>query len=273
MSVRQILPYFNIKIYDLDGLSCCGGPIKSVNPTAAMYLPIRNLAISHKNNFDNLLVPCNECHLMLSEAKYRVDNDEKMLVKMQELLKEERLEYSNHTKIWHTIDLLHDMIGTDRITEILKNELKDFKLAAHPGCQILRPSEIGRVDNSENPRKIEKLIKTLGAEIVKYPEMLDCCGAALLPTHKDTALSLAGSKLKTLQSYEIDGLVDTCPYCHTMYDSNQKEALNIVGGKPFIPIFYYTQLLGIALGIDPNDLGLQLNQSIDQKTMSKLAST
>ncbi len=238
-----------------------------------MYLSIRNLAIAHKNNFDDLLVPCNECHLMLSEAQYRVDNDEKMLTKMQELLKEEELEYSSHTRIWHTIDLLHDIVGTDKIAAILKNELKGFKLAAHPGCQILRPSEIGRVDNSENPRKLEKLIQALGAEIVKYSEKLDCCGAALLPTHKDTALSLAGSKLKTLQTYEIDGLVDTCPYCHAMYDSNQKEALNIVGGKPFTPIFYYTQILGIALGIAPKDLGLQLNQSIDQKTMSKLVST
>lgn len=272
MSIRQVLSHFNIVIHDLDGASCCGGPIRNVNSSAATYLSLRNLAIAHKSNFDQLLVPCNECHFMISEAKYHVDNDKVTFHRVQELLKEEDLEYSSDTKIWHTVDLLHDFIGLDEIAASLKRKMKDFRLAAHSGCQILRPSEIGRVDNSEKPRKLENLIKILGAEIIKYSEELDCCGSALLNTHTDTALSLAGSKLKALQTYEVDGLVDTCPYCHTMYDLKQKEALNIVGGKPFIPTFYYTQLLGIALGIDPMELGLHLNQSVDAKTLSKLAS-
>lgn len=267
MSVRQVFPHFDVELCDLSGASCCGGPVRSVNSTAALYLGLRNLALAHKDNFEELLVPCNECHFMISEAKYRVDNDEEMQRKMQALLSEENLEYSSDVKIWHVIDLLHDQIGVDAIKPKAKKTLKNLKFAAHPGCQIIRPSEIGRVDDSERPSKLENLIEALGAETIEYSEKLDCCGAALLYSHRDTALSLAGAKLKALQSQGVDGLVDTCPYCHIMYDVKQNDALATVGGKSPISVLYYTQLLGIALGIEHEKLGLHLNQNIDGKIM------
>ena len=269
MSVRQVFPYFDVELFDLSGASCCGGPVRNINSTAALYLGLRNMALAHKDNFEGLLVPCNECHFMISEAKYRIDNDEEMQRKMQALLSEENLEYSGDLKIWHVIDLLHDKIGVDAIKSKVKKVLKDLKFAAHPGCQIIRPSEIGRVDDSERPSKLENLIKALGAETVEYSEKLDCCGAALLYSHVDTALSLAGAKLKAIQSQGVDGLVDTCPYCHIMYDVKQNEALAMVGSKSPVSVLYYTQLLGIALGIEHEKLGLHLNQNIDRKIMSE----
>lgn len=269
MSVRQVFPHFDVELYDLSGASCCGGPVRNINSVAALYLGLRNLALAHKNNFEELLVPCNECHFMISEAKHRVDNDEEMQRKMQALLSEENLVYSSEVKVWHVIDLLHDKIGVDAIKVKVKKALKNLKFAAHPGCQIIRPSEIGRVDNPERPCKLENLIKALGAETIEYPDKLDCCGAALLYSHVDTALSLAGAKLKALQSQGADGLVDTCPYCHIMYDEKQNDALATVGGKSPISVLYYTQLLGVALGIELEKLGLHLNQNIDVKIMSK----
>lgn len=269
MSVRQVFPYFDVELFDLSGASCCGGPVRNINSTAALYLGLRNLALAHKYNFEGLLVPCSKCHFMISEAKYRIDNDEEMQRKMQALLSEENLEYSDDVKIWHVIDLLHDKIGVDAIKSKVKKVLKNSKFAAHPGCQIIRPSEIGRVDDSERPSKLENLIKALGAATIEYSEKLDCCGAALLYSHVDTALSLAGAKLKAIQSQGVDGLVDTCPYCHIMYDVKQNEALAMVGGKSPISVLYYTQLLGIALGIEHEKLGLHLNQNIDRKIMSE----
>lgn len=263
MSVRQVFPYFNIELVDLKGASCCGGPVRSINISAAMYLSARNLALAGQTDLDDLLVPCNECHFMLSEAKYRMDEDEEMRRKVEELLKEEGLQYSSKVKIWHVVDLLHDKVKIDAVKANVKKPLKGLKFAVHPGCQIIRPSEIGRVDNAENPRKLEALVKALGAEIIDYSEKLDCCGAALLNSHKDAALSLAGSKLKTVQTYSVDGLVDTCPYCHIMYDAKQKEAADTVGGKLSLSVLYYTQLLGLALGIEKEKLGLHLNQSFN----------
>lgn len=265
MSVRQVFPHFDIELMDLKGASCCGGPVRSINTSAAMYLSARNLALSSQTGLSDLLVPCNECHFMLSEAKYRIDNDEQMHKKIQEQLREEGLKYSSSVKIWHVIDLLHDLVKLDAVKAMVKKPLEGLKFAVHPGCQIIRPSEIGRVDSAERPRKLDALVEALGAETLDYSEKLDCCGAALLYSHEDAALSLAGSKLKAVQGYDVDGFVDTCPYCHIMYDARQKEAAATVGGKFSLSVFYYTQLLGLALGIKQEKLGLHLNQSLDSE--------
>ncbi|UCG36748.1 MAG: CoB--CoM heterodisulfide reductase iron-sulfur subunit B family protein [Candidatus Bathyarchaeota archaeon] len=269
MSTRQVLPRFNIELVDLENVSCCGTPVRSVNTSAALYLSVRNLAIAGQTGLDNLLIPCNECHFMLSEARNRLDNDSEMQTKIQELLNEEGLEYPSNIKIWHTIDLLHDFVNIDTIRGKVRKPLEGLKFAVHPGCQIIRPSEIGRVDHPENPRKLDRLVEALGAQSIDYSEKLDCCGAALLYSHLDAALSLAGTKLRSVQTYGADGFVNTCPYCHTMYDARQKEAAATVGSKLTLSVVYYTQLLGHAIGIDHDKLGLHLNQSFDPERFTR----
>ena len=261
MSVRQVPPRFDIELVDLKGTSCCGGPVRSVNASASMYLSARNMALTDLIGLRDLLVPCNECHFMLTETKHRIERDEEMRSRIEASLKEEGLKYPPRVRIWHVIDLLHDMVKVDAIKDSVKTPLNGLRLAVHPGCQIIRPSEIGRPDCPENPRKLDALVEALGAEVSDYSEKLDCCGAALLYSHEDAALSLAGSKLKAVQGYGVDGLVDTCPYCHIMYDARQKDAAATVGGKLSIPVVYYTQLLGLSLGIEQEKLGLHLNQS------------
>lgn len=269
MSVRQVLPQFRVELVDLRGTSCCGGPVRSVNIPASMYLSARNLALAGETGLKDLLAPCNECHFMLSETKYRIDNDEEARRQIDEPLREEGLKYPSEVKIWHVVDLLHDVVKVGAIKDSVKKPLNGLKFAVHPGCQIVRPSEIGRPDCPENPRKLDALVQALGAEVLDYPEKLDCCGAALLYSHEDAALSLAGSKLKAVQGYGVDGLVDTCPYCHIMYDARQKDAAATVGGKLSIPVFYYTQLLGLALGVEQEKLGLNLNPSFVPEKLSK----
>jgi len=269
MSVREVMPRLGVELVDLESASCCGDPIKSVSDPAVTYLSARILAVAAKTGLNDLLVPCNRCHLTLSEAKYRLEKDPETLDKVKTLLKEEGLKYRTELRIWHTIDLLYDIVKPETIKEKLKTPLSDLNLATHPGCQILRPSEIGRVDDAEAPKKLDELVQILGAKTIDYSEKLDCCGAALLSTHQDAALSLAGTKIKTLQSYSVGGLVVSCPECHLMYDVKQEAASTTVGGKLKLPVFYYTQLLGIALGVEKRKLGLHLNQSPVEELLKK----
>jgi heterodisulfide reductase subunit B len=134
----------------------------------------------------------------------------------------------------------------------------------------VRYTDLGRIDNAENPKKFDELIAALGAETVDYPEKLDCCGAALNRSHPDSALSLAGSKLKAVQSLNVGCMLVSCPDCQLMFDSKQKEAGTTVGAKLNVPVLYYTQLLGLALGIDEKKLGLQLNQSPIEELVAKI---
>ena len=270
MSVRQVFPKFGIELVDLREATCCGDPAKSINVFAADYLAARALALANLTGLTDLLIPCNRCHFTISEAKHRMKINERLRVKIGELLKEEGLEYDPNIEIWHVIDLLHDGVGLEKIRETVKKPFKGLKLASHTGCQITRYSDLGRVDDAEDPRKLDELINVLGAETVDYSEKLDCCGAALTYSHEDAAVSLAGSKIKALQGLNVDALVVSCPACQMMFDSEQKDAGTAVGAKLDLPVLYYTQLLGLALGIKTEKLGLHLNQSPVDNLLTKI---
>jgi len=270
MSVREVFPKFKVKLVDLRETNCCGDPVKSINDLAANYLAARVLTLANATGLENLLVPCNRCHFVISEAKNAMGKNEKFGQKIAGLLKEEGLEYNPNIKIWHVIDFLHDLVGLDRVKKAVKKSLKSLKLATHVGCQIIRYSDLGRVDDAENPRKLDELVSVLGAEIVDYAEKLDCCGANLMYSHRDSALSLAGTKINVLQSLAVDGLVVSCPDCGLMFDFRQKDAETAVGLKLNLPVIYYTQLLGLALNIEQEKLGLHLNQSPVNQILSKI---
>ena len=271
MSTREALPKLNIGLVDLSEANCCGDPVKSINDSAANFLAARVLALADSTGLDNLLIPCNRCHFAICEAKKALEKNANFGQKIASLLKKEGLEYNPNIKIWHVIDFLHDLIGLDGIKKAVQNPLKGLKLATHVGCQLIRYSDLGRVDDAENPRKLDELVDVLGAETVDYVEKLDCCGAALMYSHSDSALSLAGTKLSALQNYGVDGLVVSCPDCGLMFDSKQKDAATTVGAKLKLPVLYYTQLLGLALNIEQEKLGLHLNQSPVDQLLTKIS--
>lgn len=261
MSIREIMPHLGVELVDLDNASCCGTPVQSVNMVAAVYLAARNIAIAEKMGFKDLLAVCNGCHLSLFEAAYFLSHDEKLREQVNALLKEEDLQYSSTMKIWHTIDFLHDMIGEEAIRKAVTHPLNDLKLVVHYGCHILRPSSVGTVDDPENPQKLDRLIEWLGARSIPYSEKLDCCGAMLMLSHPDAAFTFTGLKLKAVQELGVDAFVDSCPSCQNMFDVRQKSAAATTGAKLNMPVIYYTQLLGLAMGIPQEKLGLNLNRS------------
>ena len=271
MSVREAFPKLNIELVDLSETNCCGDPVKNLKDLAANYLAARVLALANKTGLDDLLVPCNRCHFVISEAKNVLEKNERFSQKIIEALKEEGLEYNPNVKIWHVIDFLHDFVGLDNVKKAVQKSLKGLKLATHVGCQIIRYSDLRRVDDAENPRKLDDLVGALGAETVDYAEKLDCCGANLMYSHPDSALSLAGTKLSVLQNLGVDGLVVSCPDCGLMFDSKQKDAGTTVGAKLDLPVAYYTQLLGLSLGIEQEKLGLHLNQSPINQLLTKVS--
>ena len=261
MSIRESLPILDVELIDVEGFSCCGEPMKSVNQLMALYLSARNIAIAEKNNLD-ILAPCAMCHLSLSECKHILGNNTEMKDRINGMLADEDLNYKGSVEILHTVDLLHDHIGLETIKKHVKKPLTGLKFATHYGCHLIRPSEIGRPVNSENPTKMEEILKVLGAETENYyPEKLDCCGGILQINLPESTLTKTGQKLKAVQEYGFDGLVDVCPWCHRMYDARQVKAGETVATKLEVPVFYLTQLLGLALGINKEKLGLNLNLS------------
>jgi len=260
LSIREVLPKLKVELVDIKGFSCCGEPLKSVNQMLTLSLSARNLAIAEKQGLD-VYAPCPMCHLALTECKRILDSDPLMNDRINKLLETEGLSYTGTANLVDTVELLHDVVGLDKIKAQVKIPLKDLKLASHYGCHMIRPSEIGRPDNSENPEKIDRILEIIGAKPQYYPEKLDCCGGLLNANLPESALTKTGQKLQKVQEYGFDAFVDTCPWCHRQYDSKQVKAGETVAAKLEVPIFYLTQLLGLAFGVPKDKLGLDLNLS------------
>ncbi len=260
LSLREIMPKLDIELVDLEGFSCCGEPIKGVNKMMTLYLAARNLALAEQKNLD-IFAPCPMCHFSLSECKHILDSNPDMKNRINELLTKEDLTYTGTANTVHTVDLLHDIIGLETLQKQVKKPLSNLKVATHYGCHLIRPSEIRRPVDSENPQKMETILKTLGANPQPYPEKLDCCGAPILPNLPESALTKTGQKLQRIQEQTFDVMVDVCPWCHKMFDSKQKKAGETVATKLNVPVVYLSQLVGVAMGINKEKLGFSLNQS------------
>ena len=260
MSIREVFPLLDIELVDVKGFSCCGEPIKSVNQMLTLALSARNLALAEKEGLD-VFAPCPMCHLALSECKRILDTDLDMNERVNKFLADEGLKYSGNSDVASTLDLLYDVSGIDKITKLVKKPLKGLKVATHYGCHLIRPSEIGRPDDSENPQKMEAILRAIGAKPLDYPEKLDCCGGLLTANLPESALTKTGQKLQKVQEQGFDAFVDVCPWCHRQYDSKQVKASEIVAAKLEVPVLYLTQLLGLSFGVKQEKLGLDLNLS------------
>jgi len=268
VSLKSTLPLLGVELVELQGFSCCGEPLKSINQMLTLTLSARNLAICEKEELD-ILVPCPMCHLALSESKSILDGDAKMKERINSKLSGEGLEYRGISRIFHIIDLIHDVIGLDAVREKVEKPLSGLNFATHYGCHLIRPSSLGRPVDPENPQKMENILEALGAKADDYAEKLDCCGAPLLPVHPETSLTKAGQKLRSIQEQEFSGMALSCPWCHKMYDSRQKKAGETVGARLSVPVFYLTQLMGLAFGVDGEKLGLDLNLSPLEKVLDR----
>ena len=134
-------------------------------------------------------------------------------------------------------------------------------MSVHYGCHYLRPSELyDCFDDAENPSTVENLVAVTGAAVVDYKNKLECCGGAILGVEEDIALSMAKQKLDNVTANKVDALVTICPFCSIMYEDNQRKIESKFNVEYNLPVLYYPQVLGLALGIDQKKLGFRLNK-------------
>jgi heterodisulfide reductase subunit B len=270
ISARRIFPRLGIQLIDFEGFSCCGYPLKNVSVPAWFYLTARNLALAEKHGLD-IFPLCNGCNLSFCEVKHYLNEDPTLKERINSLLSIEGLTYAGNTKSVHILEVLRDVIGINKIQAAVEMPLAGLKLAAHYGCHAIRPSKLEMPDDAEDPQSLEELIMALGASTEEYSERLDCCGQGLAMTTGKTALAISGLKLRAVQRHKFDGLVTVCPSCMKMFDAKQN-AIKISTGQRDInmPVFYITQVLGLAMGMKVEELGLNLNLSPVSETLKRM---
>jgi heterodisulfide reductase subunit B len=268
MSARETLKKLDIELIDVDEFSCCGYPLRSYNDSSWFYLSARNLALAEKEGL-NMLPLCNGCYYSLNEVKHLLDQDEKLKTKVNEALIEESLTYKGINEVHHILEVLHKEIGVEKIKEKIEKVLNG-KFAVHYGCHSLRPISIRYIDDPEDPHILDDLTQALGLETPYYPEKLDCCGASLITSNYEAAFKMTGSKVQAIMKRGYKGIVTNCPFCLKMFDLRQDAIGRLIDKEINIPVFYITQLIGIALGIENEKLGLNFNGSPVEKIIEKL---
>lgn len=255
LSARNVLKALGIKVMDLD-FGCCGFPIEAVEEEKALTLAASNLALAERRGL-GVLTLCNACTEMLSKAELAL-RDERRLSRVNRVLRD-RLgwEYHGGVRVRHLARVLYEEYGVDRIRKAIVRPLKDLRVAVHYGCHYMRPSRVyGEFDDPEFPQSLDRLVEATGAESVDHENKMACCGAGILNFDEEVAVEMAKMKLNPISRGGVDALVVICPFCGIMYSRYQDIILREEGE---IPVIYYPQLLGLALGLKPEELGFQLN--------------
>jgi len=265
LSARKVARLFGIELVDVDDFSCCGFPVKSTHAPTTSLIAARNLAIASNLGL-NVCTLCSSCSSTLTEANMRLAEDTDL---KRELGRTGR-EYRDEIHVKHFVRVLWEDVGIDRIREQVKRSLVPLRLAAHYGCHYLKPREIFGFDEPEDPRSLDELIQVTGASVVDYENKKICCGGAILGIDEDDALQIAKKKLDSVKESGADALISICPFCSIMYEDNQRKIESRFESTYELPVLYYPQLLGIALGIEPSELGVRMNKVKLDSVFAKL---
>lgn len=259
ISTREVCKTLGIDLQDIDDWNCCGATsVTSVNKTTATALPARNLAIAEKKNQD-IVTPCNACFNKLKKAAKKLRDDETLRKNVNEvLLDEEGVEYTGKNKIRHILDVLVNDAGAE-ISNRVVNPLTGLKVVPYYGCLISKAPQFTDFENPDRPIIMDRLLEKLGAEVIEFDLKTRCCGGPVVMTKEEVTYKLTGDILMRAKELDADCVVVPCPMCHFSLDSKQKEVENYIGKSLRLPILYFTQLIGLALGIEAKKLGLERN--------------
>ncbi|MEM1742356.1 MAG: CoB--CoM heterodisulfide reductase iron-sulfur subunit B family protein [Nitrososphaerota archaeon] len=271
LAVRNVLKELGVELVDLEDAGCSGTVItRSVDAKTNLVMSTRILALAENKNL-NLLVTCPGCYESLKEAQETFHNNTSFKEEVNTILKKlDGLTYSGEVEVKHLIHVLYEDLGLKNIRGKIKRSLKGLRVAAHYGCHILRPSNKLKSDNPENPKILDELIEVTEAKSIYWMLKLWCCGSPILAIDRDLSLSLTCAKLKSAKDSEADCIVVICPSCQLQFDFMQNEASRISGERYDIPVILYPQLLGLSIGLKPEEVGLHLNKTGIDKFLETL---
>ncbi len=264
-----------IELVPLEGASCCPAPgaFGSIDLNVWYAMAARNVVLAEQMGLDIALV-CNGCYKSIYEVNHKLKHNKELRDGVNEVLKEIDMEYKGTIDVWHLGELLHDpdIVGVDKIRESVKVPLKGTKIAVHYGCHLMKPKKERHLGSTEAPMWVEELVEALGAETVQYRNKMQCCGAGGGVRGYDLvhALDITNEKLINITEAGADAVVDLCPFCQLQFDRGQIEIEEKFGIKYNMPVFHYAELLGLAQGMSPDELGLDLHAISTEPFLKKV---
>lgn len=259
LSARAVLKKLGVDVVDIREFNCCGYPIKNSDFKTSLLFSARNLALAEKENLA-ILTLCQCCFGTLKKAAHLFKEDIGLKDEVNAFLSKERLSYHGKVEVKHFLSVLHKEISTTAIKEKISNGFKKLKIAAHHGCHALRPSDVMQFDDPVAPVLFDELVNVTGAESVDWSMKTECCGAPLLGINDDLSMMLTEKKLANGKAAGADFLCAACPWCQLQFDTVQKLMEAKGRSNHNLQSILYPQLLGLAMGIPGEELGIEMNQ-------------
>jgi heterodisulfide reductase subunit B len=270
-STRALVKALDLKMTDLDDWNCCGAmEVKNIHPMLQTYMSARNMAIAaEKMGCDTVMAPCNGCYHNLKKAEYECATDAGTMQTVQDLAKKaDDPVYRGNVRTLHLLEWLMEELGPEGVKARIRNSLKGVKIANYYGCMYTRPRQIfpekdqgPGSESSNKPHFMDDLLAAAGAVNVDFPLKTACCGGAHTLSDSDTSTQLVLNLLQAAEECGAEIIATECPTCHSGLEMHQIRAEESFGIKTNVRIVYFTQLLGLALGLSARKVALHENVS------------
>lgn len=271
LSARKTLTKLGIELVDLPNMTCCcPPPIQSIDLETSLAVAAYNICLAEEADLD-IVTLCSGCFESLAIANTMLKADPDLKDKINKILSQAGKEYQGTKEVKHFLQVLTDDVGLERLKQNVSKPLSNLKVAPFYGCHALRPSELLKLDDPERPHILENLIETLGAESVEYRNKLKCCGGLLRGYSDELALNLAKEKLANTTKAGADCIATLCPFCFVALDIGQMQVRSKFNENYDIPVLHYSELLALALGVDPRELALQTHKIKTEKILNKIS--
>jgi heterodisulfide reductase subunit B len=255
ISARRVAERLGVELVDMPGSGCCGTTyLETLDHVTALAVAARNICISEEMGLDIVTI-CNGCAEALTKANKELKEDPELRAEVNEVLAEVGKTYKGTVEVKHFVRMLSEDLGLEKIESELAHRLKNLRVGVHYGCHLLKPSDVMMFDDPEAPTSLDELVKITGAESVAYPGKLECCTGPIMGIREDVTWSVGLEKVETVKKH-ADIMVTACPFCFLTYERCQL----IAEESPEVPVVHYPQLLGLALGLSYDELGLEMNR-------------
>lgn len=270
LSARRALAKLGIELVDVANMTCCAPPpVQSVDLETSLAVAAYNICLAEEADL-NLVTLCSGCFESLAMTNAMLKDDEQLKAKINRILSQAGKEFLGSKEVKHFLQVLMEDVGLKRLKQSVSKPLSNLKVAAFYGCHALRPSELLKLDDPERPSLLENLIEILGAQSVEYRNKLKCCGGLLRGYSDDLALNLAREKLANTTKAGADCIATLCPFCFVALDIGQMQVKSKFQETYDMPVLHYSELLALALGIDPKELALQTHKIKTDKVLNKI---
>jgi len=253
-STIAVAKALGIELEEIPDWICCGStPAHMADELLSISLPAYNLQIAKQMDTEGVTVACASCYSRLRAANHAVTTDPEKREKVGKVLGED---YGGEVPVSHLLEPIGEIIKQPDFESRIRQKLSGLKVASYYGCLLVRPPGITGFDDTEDPQSMDRVVKAVGAEPVDWRFKVECCGAALAFARPEIVEKLSGQILEDAKDSGADIVLVACPLCHSNLDLRQCDIEKFLGVDLEIPVLYFTQLLGLALGLSCKELGL-----------------